>query len=486
MKSLDKNILFFLELTQPMKKSLPCKKKSLTGHNLTAIALSKHNMKFSAGIVHRLLNRELHHDGPEDVMRFLLGKHSVRFSKVEFCLIIGLKLGQFPDMSTYDVVQNGIHQRYFEGRDEVEFREPRAVVRTGGFAGQYDVVKLCLLYMLNLILMGLDEREKVPLWQFRLIENLDAFDVFPWGAHMYRRSISGFKHAMDGRWERLWDPQGNELSTRILKWELSQRPRGDKLDSIERMFARVKLVLTPVELAERYYEGIEEGGSLYDADADVEHRTTVEPNDTEGPYSRSSDIEYPYSGPSDIDGSDVEDRSRSPVRHRRDCRYTELLDAFRKLRGEVQRNEKKRDQQHQELLDLIWGFQGSTVQTPTEGRRSDDPSIDDRSIDDQDRHFSDRDWTGSHQDGADLQSRRQLHLSTQTMSDEQGLGVTPREEVTGGTDDIETTHMEIEQVPHKVLLDSFFIPRTWDRVPPHCAPLWMILVQAIPPFFPWG
>ncbi|KAK4842935.1 hypothetical protein QYF36_001766 [Acer negundo] len=41
MKSLDKNILFFLELTQPMKKSLPCKKKSLNGHNLTAIALSK-------------------------------------------------------------------------------------------------------------------------------------------------------------------------------------------------------------------------------------------------------------------------------------------------------------------------------------------------------------------------------------------------------------------------------------------------------------
>ncbi|KAK0570612.1 hypothetical protein LWI29_003960 [Acer saccharum] len=44
-----------------------------------------------------------------------------------------------------------------------------------------------------------------------------------------------------------------ELSPRILKWDLSQRPRGDKLDSIfiERMFARVKLVPTPVELAER-------------------------------------------------------------------------------------------------------------------------------------------------------------------------------------------------------------------------------------------
>ena len=62
---------------------------------------------------------------------------------------------------------------------------------------------------------------------------------------------------------------------------------------------------TPVELAERYYEGIEEGGSLYDADA--EHRTTAEPNDTEGPYSR----------PSDTEGSDLEGGGGSPVRHRR-------------------------------------------------------------------------------------------------------------------------------------------------------------------------
>ncbi|KAI9191237.1 hypothetical protein LWI28_005560 [Acer negundo] len=406
----------------------------------------QHNMKFSAGIVHRLLIRELHHDGPENEMRFLLGKHLVRFSKVEFCLITGLKFGQLPDTSTYDVVQNGIHQRYFEGRDEVEFGELRAVVRTGGFAEQYDAVKLCLLYMLNWILMGLDEREKVPLWQFRLIENLDAFDAFPWGAHVYRRSISGFKHALDGRRERFkkdsekralkctrwrcttymvvlmhyWEI---ELSPRILKWELSQRPRGDKLDSIfiERMFARVKLVPTPVELAERYYEGIEEGGSLYDADADVEHRTTVEPNDTEGPYSRPSDTEYPHSGPSDTDGSDVEGRSRSPVRHRR-VRF--VFPTEPRPEGHSRRG--------------VGGVRRRRHLLKADG--PDDPPFDDPSIDDQDRHFSDRDWTGSHQDGADLQSGRQLHPSTQTVSDQQGLGVTPREEVTGGTDDIETTY----------------------------------------------
>ncbi|KAK4853844.1 hypothetical protein QYF36_015560 [Acer negundo] len=159
-------------------------------------------MKFSAGIVHRLLIRELHHDKPENEMRFMLGRHLVRFSKVEFCLITGLKFGELPDTSNYDMVENGIHQRYFEGRDEVEYAELKAVLRIGVFSEQYDAVKLCLLYMLNWILMGLDEREKVPVWQFRLVEDLDAFDAFPWGAHVYRRSIYGFKHALDGRRRR--------------------------------------------------------------------------------------------------------------------------------------------------------------------------------------------------------------------------------------------------------------------------------------------
>ncbi|KAK1576467.1 hypothetical protein Q3G72_014125 [Acer saccharum] len=133
--------------------------KSCFGHFLRM----QRNMKFSASIVHRLLICELHHDGPEDEMRFLLGKHSVQFSKVEFCLITGLKFRELLDTSTYDVVENGIHQRYFEGRDDVEFGELRAVLRIGVFAEQYDAVKLCLLYMLNWILMALDEREKVPL-----------------------------------------------------------------------------------------------------------------------------------------------------------------------------------------------------------------------------------------------------------------------------------------------------------------------------------
>lgn len=158
-------------------------------------------MNFSAGIVHRMLLRELNHDGPEDEMRFLLGKHTVRFSKVEFCVITGLKFGIIPDPASYEMVQNGIHDRYFQGR-VVENEDLKAVLRSGVFEQQYDAVKLSLLFLLNWILMGVDERHKIPLWQFQLVEDLDAFDAFPWGAYVYRRTISGLKHALDGPRQR--------------------------------------------------------------------------------------------------------------------------------------------------------------------------------------------------------------------------------------------------------------------------------------------
>ncbi|KAK2642061.1 hypothetical protein Ddye_023824 [Dipteronia dyeriana] len=113
-------------------------------------------------------------------MNFSGGNQSVRFSKVEFYLITGLRFGVVPDTTKYAAVENGIHQRYFPGADEVSLDEIKGVVIIVEFGEAYDVVKLCLIYMLNWILMGVDERYKIPVWQFRLVEDLDAFYAFPW------------------------------------------------------------------------------------------------------------------------------------------------------------------------------------------------------------------------------------------------------------------------------------------------------------------
>ncbi|KAK3212884.1 hypothetical protein Dsin_017590 [Dipteronia sinensis] len=171
------------------------------------------------------------------------------------------------------------------------------------------------------ILMGLDEREEIPVWQIQLVEDLIAFDAFSWGAHMYRQSIYGFKHALDCRYERfkrrqhenttdvhtvetyniyglpqallifafevipeLWTQfrtrRDIDLSPRILKWELKKQPRSEKLDKIftSKMFARTALVPTAAKRVARYYEGIDEGGSLYTA-SDRDHVSVQDPVD---------------------------------------------------------------------------------------------------------------------------------------------------------------------------------------------------------------
>ncbi|KAK2646743.1 hypothetical protein Ddye_021938 [Dipteronia dyeriana] len=124
-------------------------------------------MKFSNGVIHQPLLRELDHNGPTDKMHFLLGNHVVRFSKVEFYLITGLHFGVVPDTSLYAAVENDIHQQYVPRANEVSLEELRVVFRLGEFKEVYDVVKLCLIYMLNWILMRVNERFKISVWQFR-------------------------------------------------------------------------------------------------------------------------------------------------------------------------------------------------------------------------------------------------------------------------------------------------------------------------------
>ncbi|KAK3222560.1 hypothetical protein Dsin_009585 [Dipteronia sinensis] len=347
-------------------------------------------MKFSGSIVHRLLLRKLHHDGSEDEMRFMLGSRSVRFSKVEFCLITGLKFGVIPDTTRYKMVQNGIHQRYFNGIAEVDYEQLRAILRIGVFEEQYDAVKLCLLYMLNCILMGLDERDKFPLWQFRLVEDFDAFDAFPWGAHVYRQSIIGFKNALNGRrvrYKRRQQENGADVHTvetynlyglahalyLRMRLSLSLGPDLGLVGGLRcpPMFTRTALVPTAAERVARYYEGINEGGSLYMvADGhngsvpDPLHHTTAGPFHTEG-----SDQEFGGGSPlrhrPDTEGSDPEFVAGSPLRyvnnvvhsredvggHRQDRlegKIQDVMDAVAVLREDLQKSDREQDMQHRE------------------------------------------------------------------------------------------------------------------------------------------
>ncbi|KAK2640504.1 hypothetical protein Ddye_028299 [Dipteronia dyeriana] len=123
----------------------------------------------------------------------MLGPCSVWFSRIEFCLITGLKFGAISNTDLYEDVSNGIHHRCFGGRGAVTFAELKARIQQGQSQEQFDAVKLCLMYMVNCVLIRAEERKYVPIWQLRLVDDLDTFNAFPWGSHVYKYSIFGSK-----------------------------------------------------------------------------------------------------------------------------------------------------------------------------------------------------------------------------------------------------------------------------------------------------
>ncbi|KAK2652148.1 hypothetical protein Ddye_012004 [Dipteronia dyeriana] len=230
--------------------------------------------------------------GPTDDMRFLLGNHFVRFSKVEFYLMIILRFGVVPDTSLYAAVENDIHQWYFPRADEVSFKELIVVLTLREFQEAYDVVKHCLIYMLNWILMRVDERFKILVWQFRWMENLAAFNAFQWGAHVYRHLI----------WPPVCHPEGYCM----LKKELTKQLRGKMLTKI--FSARTTTGGSSREGSE---EGEGEGVGV----------------GVEGPVRRRL----------------LTLRVQAPLEH-------QLME----LRKALPKSEEDRQQQHKDLLDMIW------------------------------------------------------------------------------------------------------------------------------------
>ncbi|KAL5787720.1 hypothetical protein ACOSP7_004669 [Xanthoceras sorbifolium] len=108
-----------------------------------------HDMTFSSVFVHELLLREIWHDGLHDEMRFLLDRHTDRLSRVEFCLIIGLKVGKLPDTSHYGEMADGIYRRYFNGRDDVTIENMKEILELGQFGAPDDALKMSLILMLH-------------------------------------------------------------------------------------------------------------------------------------------------------------------------------------------------------------------------------------------------------------------------------------------------------------------------------------------------
>ncbi|KAK2642202.1 hypothetical protein Ddye_023965 [Dipteronia dyeriana] len=212
--------------------------------------------------------KEMRHNRPSDEMRFMLDTNEVRFSKVEFCLITGLRFRVVPDTSYYVNVDN----------------------ITGTMVGAH--IYSHSIYSFKHALDGLRERfqrrqqvkgadkhmqETYNIYGLSYTLLLFAFEVIPTLGPQFRTRMV------------------TDLSPRILKLMLKIQPMGDKLLKI---FTSRNLVPTTTKRDEPYFTEF-----VVDiSDRDSGRRTSVVPSDTD-----DSEVEFGYGRPEmQVEGSKPE------------------------------------------------------------------------------------------------------------------------------------------------------------------------------------
>ncbi|GJR01548.1 phospholipase-like protein [Tanacetum coccineum] len=132
----------------------------------------------------------------------------IQFGREEFCLVTGLKFGveysddyddnDKPIPFTRRVFPSRLDGKRITGKDVVELIDINSFKKLD----DDDAVSLCCIGILQLVLLGLEDRRPVPNWILRLANDRDGWDDYPWGSivawtsnkKFYRHMLRGFLH----------------------------------------------------------------------------------------------------------------------------------------------------------------------------------------------------------------------------------------------------------------------------------------------------
>ncbi|PWA61334.1 phospholipase-like protein [Artemisia annua] len=148
--------------------------------------------------------------GDTDVvpLTYHVRSHELKFGREEFCLVTGLRFGiEFKDFlkglptpfrrrvfsSEYDGCNINVGMVYYKLYSE-DFDK----------LSDNDDVRLSLVGLLVLVLLGREFNYKVNNWIWSLVDNLDAWNVYPWGNVVWRTLYTQLAGACDKRLEAFY------------------------------------------------------------------------------------------------------------------------------------------------------------------------------------------------------------------------------------------------------------------------------------------
>lgn len=129
----------------------------------------------------------------------------VQFGREEFCLVTGFRFG--PDFrKDYESGPNPFRRRVFESSSDSKAITVKMLLETF-YSNEFDklndldAVRVSLLCVLETVLIGHELKYNVPGWHLRLVDNLPAWDMFPWGSYIWTFLYNELTDAIKKRWE---------------------------------------------------------------------------------------------------------------------------------------------------------------------------------------------------------------------------------------------------------------------------------------------
>nr|GEV93053.1 phospholipase-like protein [Tanacetum cinerariifolium] len=130
----------------------------------------------------------------------------IQFAREEFCLVTGLKFGveysaDYDDEDKPIPFRRRVFPSCLDGK-HVTGKNVEDLTKSKSFKklNDDDVVSLCCIGILQLMLLGLEDRREVPNWILRLANNRDGWDYYPCGSYVWPTLYYQLRDANVKRW----------------------------------------------------------------------------------------------------------------------------------------------------------------------------------------------------------------------------------------------------------------------------------------------
>ncbi|GJZ05955.1 phospholipase-like protein [Tanacetum coccineum] len=235
----------FLKLTQQnlateqLNKKLTCVQREI----LFIFSRSLHSLQSSSTPHSRLQQQLLFFNF--DQKNVVFKGHSLHFGRPEFALITGLRFGR-PEFCSYTSTDLKFRNRVFPHKVGlvVTILDVLGVIEYEVMFGNLcdeDSVRLCLILALEVIFIGRLLTCPVDDSLFGLVENLEAWNVFPWGEHDSKTNtdIRPTRAEFESSWwieSNVLALERNDKLGRLQFNEDLSRLRGDFVESLNILF----------------------------------------------------------------------------------------------------------------------------------------------------------------------------------------------------------------------------------------------------------